>query len=333
MKLSTLILSWNARAQLRQCLASYHATTKGLDQEVIVLDNGSTDGSAAMVEREFPEVRLIVSKTNLGYAGGNNRAYAESSGAYVLLLNDDVVVPEHTVRALVHYLDSHPDAAGATCRLLNADGSTQYYYHRRLPTFGSLLASFLHTYGVKPNNPAARRYLMLDDDFTREQVMEQTAGTCLMLRRTAIETVGGLFDAERFPILLNDADLARRLWDRGLFVWLVPNVTLMHLRAQSTERLDPYLFRRIFLTAVVLYFGKHGTILEYLGAKLGITALLVAYAAGTALGVTHRYFAIPITDRRASLRQQWAIVRAVLADEHVSVASTTPHRSKAVSAR
>jgi hypothetical protein len=323
-KLSTLILSWNARETLRGCLRSYSETTGGLDQEIIVVDNGSTDGSAEMVRAEFPSVTLIESRVNLGYAGGNNQAYAKSRGEYILLLNDDVVVPPGTVPALVHYLDTHPNAAGATCRLVNPDGTTQRLYHRRLPGALDFLGSLLHTYGIAPRNRWAKRYLMLDEDFLHEQTIEQTAGTCLLLRRSAIDRSGGLFDAERFPILLNDTDLAKRLRDANLLVWLVPGVTLTHLRAQSTERLDPYLFRRIFLTAVVLYFGKHGTLPEYLLAKLGIALILSVYLAATAIGLTHRYFAIPVENRKRSLGEQWKILKAVLLDERVSVTAAAP---------
>lgn len=329
-KLSTLILSWNARENLRGCLTSYRATTAGIDQEILVLDNGSTDGSVAMIRKEFPNVRLIESPVNLGYAGGNNRLYAGSTGAYVLLLNDDVVAPPGTVATLVSYLDAHPEAAGATCRLLNPDGSTQHYYHRRLPNLGDFFASLLHTYGLRPNNARARKYLMLDDAFTHEQIIEQTAGTCLLLRRSALETAGGLFDEQRFPILLNDVDLAKRLWDAGLRVWLVPGITLTHLKSQSTDRLDPYLFRRIFLCAIVLYFGKHGSAAEYLAAKLGLAALLTAYLAATALGLTHRYFMVPITDHKESFQQQWGILKAVLTDERVSVTGALPQPRTAV---
>lgn len=323
-KLSTLILSWNAREQLRTCLTTYLATTTGLDQEVLVLDNASTDGSPEMVRREFPGIKLIRSDVNLGYAGGNNRAYAESSGDYVLLLNDDVVVPDGTIPALVRYLDAHLNAAGATCRLTNPDGSTQYYYHRRLPRAFTFLASMLHTYGLWRNNPYARRDLMLDNDFSREQAIEQTAGTCLMLRRSAVERVGGLFDAERFPILLNDVDLARRLADAKLWVWLVPGISLTHLKAQSTDRLEPYFFRQVFFSAMVLYFGKHGPLGAYVLTKLGLACLLAAYAGATALGLTRRYFMIPVTDRAASVRAQVSILKAVLTDERVSVATASP---------
>ncbi len=98
----------------------------------------------------------------------------------------------------------------------------------------------------------------------------------------------------------------------------------MHLKAQSTDRLDPYFFRRIFLSALVLYFGKHGPLAEYLVVKLGVSVLLLAYLAATALGLTRRYFAIPITDRTASLRSQRRILRAVLTDERVRIADATP---------
>jgi GT2 family glycosyltransferase len=324
-KLSTLVLSWNARDTLRQALTTYRATTAGIDQEVLVLDNASTDGSAEMVRREFPSVRLLQSPQNLGYAGGNNRLYAEASGEYVLLLNDDVVVPDGTIPALVRYLDAHPNAAGATCRLTNPDGSTQYYYHRRLPRALTFLTSMLHTYGLWRNNPYARRDLMLDNDFSREQVIEQTAGTCLLLRRSAIERVGGLFDAERFPILLNDVDLARRLADAKLWVWLVPGISLTHLKAQSTDRLEPYFFRQIFFSAMVLYFGKHGPLGAYVLTKLGLVVLLGGYLVATALGLTRRYFQVEVSDRWASLASQLRILRTVLTDERVTVVSASPH--------
>lgn len=307
--LSVLIVNWNTRDDLRRCLA---ALTRSITapHETIVVDNGSTDGSAELVRRDFPEVALIVNTHNVGYAAGNNQAFKRSQGPFLLLLNPDVELTAENVRALFDHFSGHAETAAACPRLVSTDGSTQYGYHRRHLTFPRLLASTLHTYGIWTNNRLARDYLMLDNTFGNPQPVEHPAAACLLIRRSTIEAAGGLFD-ERLPIFLNDVELSLRLRDAGLRVELVPT-SVRHAKSQSTDRLDPYLNRELFFRSILTIFRLHRRWTDYLLAKAALLIVLPSVLLITVLGVTRRYFLAPIVDRGESIRKQLRIIRSVL---------------------
>ncbi len=137
MDVSVLIVNWNTRDYLAKCLHSLRNAATGISYEVIVVDNASSDQSPAMVARDFPEVHLIASKENIGFARANNLAFSKSSGDYVLVMNPDCYLPEGALDGLLAFAKTHPDAGVISPRLLNPDGSIQEYYGR-IPTFYGL---------------------------------------------------------------------------------------------------------------------------------------------------------------------------------------------------
>lgn len=307
--LSVLIVTWQARARLEECLGSVNRAALDRPKEIIVVDNGSTDGTADLIAKRFPNFRLVRNAANRGFAAANNQAFASARGDYILLLNDDVVIKTDTLTTLVRWLDHHPQAGGVTCPFRNPDGSPQSGYQRQLPTLGRMIASFFHHY-LHLTTPTAKRFLGIGQAFGQQKIIEQPAATCLLLRRSAIERAGGLFD-ERFPIFFNDADLAHRLNTISLSVWLTPDTTITHRRAQSTERLDPYWAKQEFYRSLFLYWQKTGRRADLWFGRIFFTVFLGLLYLLTSLTLLSRYFETPITDRRQSLARQAHVIRAL----------------------
>jgi GT2 family glycosyltransferase len=219
------IVNWNTRDLLKACLQSVAAGMGRLRAKIVVVDNSSNDGSGAMLAREFPSVEAICNQANLGYAHGNNQALAVAQGRYFLLLNPDTVVRSLSIEQMADFLDAHPDVTGATCKLLNLDGSFQRYY-KRLPTWRYIAATHTFFRALFPDNRWAREFYMIDERFDLARPVEQPAAACLMLRRDRLPQEG-LFD-ERFPIFFNDIDLCRQLKDQGETIWFLPEPEVVH---------------------------------------------------------------------------------------------------------
>ncbi|MBI3114913.1 MAG: glycosyltransferase family 2 protein [Candidatus Kerfeldbacteria bacterium] len=314
MLLSVLIVNWNTRDALASCLAALLPALNGIEAEVIVVDNGSTDGSAQFARDSSPSVRLMENRENRGFAEANNQAFAQATGEFILLLNNDAVLRPSDVDQLLAPLRADATLGGTIPTLLNEDGSTQYGYHRRRATVLRLLGTMLHNGGLWPGNPWARAYLMLDDDLSRNQTVEEPAAACLLLRRRAIEDSGGLFDADRFPIHFNDADLAKRLTAHRWRVQLVSSVRVQHVGGKTVRRIDPYLlktFYQVSFIAFVRSFRPAPVTWLVKGVLLTLDAALLGF---TSLGLLHRFFGTPIEDRAASLRAQRQLLTAVAAE-------------------
>ena len=232
---SILIVNWNTRELVLSCLDSLPEAVGGSSREVIVVDNGSIDGSADALEKRH-EITLIRNSRNLGYAAAVNQAYRRSTGDFVLLLNSDVDLTPDALRALTHFLVEHPAAAGVAPLYVNPDGSPQPF-HFRFPTFTTTLAN--GSMAVRRLHPGStrllREYRMLDDDFSQPRPVPQPSASCLLLRRSFLPA-DHVFD-ERYPIFFNDVQLARSLARRGLLLWVTPNATVIHEAHASTRML------------------------------------------------------------------------------------------------
>jgi GT2 family glycosyltransferase len=249
---SIVVPSWNTCTLLDELLGSVARTTSRADCEVIVVDNGSADGSPDMVERTYPWVRLIRNAQNRGYAGGNNQGIAVARGRYVLLLGSDTVLRQGTVATLVAFLESHADAGAAACRLLNPDLSPQGSC-KRFPTLRDALFTYLSLYGL------TRSYTMHGFDFYKTQEVDQPAGTCLLLRRTLLDELHG-FD-ERYKILYTDVDLCQRIAAMGWKIYYVADTELIHHGSVST-RSAPAVVRLEMYQDILRYFRRHAGVVS-----------------------------------------------------------------------
>lgn len=237
MFVSILIVNWNTRERVLECLASLPPDTPGLSSEVIVVDNGSVDGSADAL-RENERIQLICNDRNVGYAAAVNQAYRRSSGEFVLLLNSDVVLPRDGLSSLAQFLSDRPDSAGVAPLYVNPDGSPQPF-HFRFPTFGMTLANGSPVVSklLPGSSKKLREYRMLDEDFSRPRPVPQPSASCLLLRRAFLPE-DRVFD-ERYPIFFNDVQLARSLAERDLTLWVTPDAQVVHAAHSSTRQLGP----------------------------------------------------------------------------------------------
>lgn len=234
---SIVIVSWNVRDLLRACLQSLPAAAgPDLQTEVIVVDNASTDGSAALVRAEFPAVRLLAATANQGFARANNRGIAAGRGRLVLLLNPDTEMRPGALAALVTWLDRHPAYGLAGPRLLNPDGSPQSS-RRRFPTLGTALVESTPVQALFPWLPVLRRYYVLDRSDDEEQEVDWVTGACMLARRTALAAAGG-FDPGYF-MYSEELDLCRRLRQAGWRIGYVPAAVVVHHGGQSSDQNIP----------------------------------------------------------------------------------------------
>lgn len=255
---SVIVLSWNARAEVLACVASLVEACQNLDHEIIVIDNASSDDSVTYL-KNLSGIHLIANKQNKGYAAGNNQGYALAKGDYILLLNQDTVVNQAAVTEMMNFLKTTSDYGAVTVKLLNQDGSTQYYMHRRFPKWYVLPLALLHKRWPSFRPKVVRDYLYLDNDFSHDFDIDQAAGSCVLLRRSALEQLGYLFDARRFPLYYNDVDLCRRLWQQGWLIRCLTTVTIMHLKGTSVRKLPRWRNTSLYLRAAWNYFTSSGT--------------------------------------------------------------------------
>jgi GT2 family glycosyltransferase len=246
--LSILIVNWNTRELVLKCLDSLPDNLGGVPCEIIVVDNGSSDGSAAALEGR-DEITLIRNAANLGFAAAVNQAYRRSTGDLVLLLNSDVELTPGALTSLERFLLKNPNAAGTAPLYINPDGSPQPF-HFRLPTFAMTLADGSGI--VRRLLPGSARlhdeYHMLDEDFSQPRPVPQPSASCLLLRRWFLPA-DEILD-ERYPIFFNDVQLARSLNNQGLLLWVIPEATVIHEAHASTRLLGPSA-KRQYLGSVI----------------------------------------------------------------------------------
>lgn len=232
--LSVVIVSWNVRDDLRECLQSLlHTEAPPLDMEVIVVDNASTDGTAEMVRREFQRVQLLVNDRNLGYTRANNIGIRLSRGKYILLLNPDTVVHKGALQALIACAEAHPEAGIIGAKLLNPDGSVQRSA-RSFPDIGAGLFRNTPLGRLFPQNPFVRRYLLADFGYDAVREVDWVSGAAMLVRREVFERIG-LLD-ERFWAYCEDVDLCWRAWQAGFKVLFCPDAVIVHKVGRSSDR-------------------------------------------------------------------------------------------------
>ena len=231
-RLAVVIVSHNSRDLLDACLASVraHAVVDGGEPEVWVVDNASSDGSAALVAERHPQVRLIKSHVNLGFSAANNLVLRRTSAQYVLALNPDCVLHPRTVPDLVALLDGHAEIGIAGCRLVRPDGTLDHAGRRSFPTIVGALGHFT-TVGRSDRAPAVlTQYRAVDSDGSGP--VDAVNGAFMLIRHQALEDVG-LFD-EGYWLYMEDLDLCFRFAQRDWTVWYEPSLTATHHKGASS---------------------------------------------------------------------------------------------------
>ena len=250
MKLSIVIVNYNVRAYLEECLQSVRKALEGIEGEVWVVDNNSQDDSVETLRRDYPWVRLVANTENMGFARANNLAIRQSQSDYVLLLNPDTVVEEPTLRGVLDFMDAHPEAGGAGVMMHNADGTLAPESRRGVPTpwvAGLKMLGF------------TKRYYMSHLPWDQPGRIDVISGAFCMLRRKALDQVG-LLD-EDFFMYGEDIDLSYRLLKGGWQNWYLP-FSITHYKGKSTQKTD-YRYVHIFYQAMLIFFRKHYSHLSF----------------------------------------------------------------------
>ena len=244
MKLSVVIVSYNVRSYLEQCLQSVQIALEGIEGEVFVVDNHSDDDSVVTVREKYPWVTLIENQENLGFAKANNQAIRQSQAEYVLLLNPDTVVAEDTLHGVLTFMDEHPKAGGAGVMMCYEDGSRAPESRRALPT---PWVAALKMLGF------TKRYYISHLPWDQPCRIEVISGAFCLLRHEALKTIG-LLD-EDFFMYGEDIDLSYRLLKGGWENWYLP-YSIIHYKGKSTQKSD-YRYVHVFYQAMLIFFQKH----------------------------------------------------------------------------
>ena len=225
MDISIVIVNWNTKELLLDCLASLYATVKELRFEVFLVDNASSDGSVEAVRAQYPQVNVIQNEKNLGFAVANNKALRVMQGKYALLLNSDTVLTDGAIAKLFTYLENHGELGMACGQLLNADGSKQ----NSIANFPSLLGLLCNETVLRLLWP--RRFPSKRQEYSAPIEVESCIGACLMVRKAAMEAVG-LLD-ERYFFFMEETDWAFAMLKGGWKSCFVPDARIYHLQGQS----------------------------------------------------------------------------------------------------
>ena len=261
--LGIVILNWNTRDLLRRCLETVYASQGEFTFQVVVVDNASTDDSAAMVRQEFPQAQLIVSPTNGGYSYGNNlglralgfkdKGRAPDAPRYGLLLNPDTEVPPDGLHDMIAFMDAQPKVGAAGPKLVLPDGSLDRACRRSFPT---PLISLYHFSGLAklfPNSPRFARYNMTYLPIDQEAEVDSVVGAYMQVRREAIEAVG-LLD-EVFFMYGEDLDWAYRIKNAGWSVVYHPQVAVKHVKRAASRQSQRAQLE--FWRAMLIFYRKH----------------------------------------------------------------------------
>ncbi|HET6953718.1 MAG TPA: glycosyltransferase family 2 protein [Acidimicrobiales bacterium] len=276
--LSIVVVSWNTRDELRECLRSTLDGLDGIAGEVVVVDNASADGSADMVAAEFPAARLVRNDDNLGFAGGCNTGLAIAGGRHLLLLNPDTVVVGDVLAATVRYLDDHPDVGAVGCRVLRPDGSVEPTCFRDPSVLNLLLA--LTGLAKLPRPRWFGRERMTDWQRDSERDVEVVTGCYLAVRREVVEGVGMLDDGYFF--CGEESDWCRQIRRAGWAVRFAPVGEIVHESGAAGRKLDHR--RELLLDAgLVRYAHKNDGPLAGRATWALLWAFAVTRGAGWAL--------------------------------------------------
>jgi len=253
-ELSIIIVNYNVRYYIQQALHSICRAVKNIDAEIIVVDNGSGDGSVQLIKREFPSVKLIRNKENAGFAKANNQAIKIAKGKIVALVNPDTLVREDTFNVCLNYLNSHDDVGAVGCKILNPDGSLQLACRRSFP---SPWVAFTKIAGLNALFPKSRlfgRYNLTYLDPDKAAEVEAISGSFMVVKKEAIDQAGML--DERFFMYGEDLDWCYRINSAGWKIVYLPDTEIIHYKGQSALE-APFDNLLVFNKAMLLFVKKH----------------------------------------------------------------------------
>ena len=293
MKLSIIIVNYNVKYFLEQCLHSVRKAIKGLDVEVFVVDNNSVDGSIEMLLNKFPEVQTIANKDNVGFSTANNQGIKIAKGQYVLLLNPDTIVEEDTFSKIVQFMDNHEEAGGLGVKMVDGKGNFLPESKRGLPTPS---VAFYKIFGLSrlfPKSKIFGKYHLgyLNKEETHE--IDILSGAFMLIRKSVLDKIG-LLD-ETFFMYGEDIDLSYRIIKAGYKNYYFPKTRIIHYKGESTKK-SSVNYVVVFYRAMAIFAKKH---FSAKNARLFSLLINLAVYFRAFLAIINRFFnriALPLTD-------------------------------------
>jgi GT2 family glycosyltransferase len=271
---SVVVVSFNTRDVLRECLLSVYRETGSLAVQVIVVDNASTDGSAAMIEQEFPQAVLVLSEVNLGFGGANNLGFKSALGRYIVLLNSDAFLTEGSLERSVAHMDARPQAGLGGGRLIGRDGSWQ----PSARMFPSVFSDLIVLSGLAARFPQSRFFGRADRTWANQMEaasVDWVPGAYSIIRAEALAATGP-FDP-RFFLYSEEVDLCKRIKQKEYEVWYWPDIAVVHVGGESSRQIRSLEFSKSGaqltlwrMRSTLLYYRKHHGLTAWLAMLLEI---------------------------------------------------------------
>ncbi|MFM7223231.1 MAG: glycosyltransferase family 2 protein [Bacteroidota bacterium] len=254
LKLSVIIVNYNVKRLLEQCLHSVLRAASGVEVEVWVVDNASTDDSKADLPPKFPEVKFIWNTVNVGFSKANNQVLPQATGEYILFLNPDTLLPEDTFKKCISFFEQQENCGALGVRMIDGSGKFLKESKRGFPSPWVSLCKMLQLYRLFPQSETFAKYYEGHLPEWQSNRVEVLSGAFMMLSQKALQKVQG-FD-ERFFMYGEDIDLSCRIQEAGLFNYYFPEITIIHYKGESTA-VKSLSYINHFYGAMELFAQKH----------------------------------------------------------------------------
>ena len=291
--LSIIIVNYNVKEFLEQCLISVQNALKGISAEILVIDNSSSDGSAELIQEKFPDIQITVNSKNAGFARASNQGLQIAQGEFIALLNPDTLVQEDTFSKMLDFFKAQPRAGMLGCKILNPDGSLQLACRRSFPTPWVAFTKLSGLSYLFPGNRFFGKYNLTYLDPDKSYEVEAISGSFMMLRRQVLEDVGNL--DESFFMYGEDLDWCFRIREQDWRVIYFPETQIIHFKGESSKRAQFDNLKQFYI-AMELFVKKHFK-RKYFFMPYWLLKAAIWFRAGISLFIKlMRYLAIPLTD-------------------------------------
>ncbi|MEO8512391.1 MAG: glycosyltransferase family 2 protein [Ignavibacteria bacterium] len=272
--ISVIIVTWNSEEELTACVNSVITASKGLDAELIIIDNNSSDNSFNIAGKiNYQKLHTLRNPENLGYTKAVNQGIRLAKGKYVLLLNPDTIVDEKSVKVMYDFLEKGMGYGACAPLMKNPDGTTQYSV-RNFPTYWHMFTEFSLLAYIFPKTKLFGGWKAKYMDYSKEQDIEQPMAAAFLIRRSLLADIGNM--DERFSMFFNDVDLCKKIYDSGFKIRLTPSSIVTHEHGSSIKK-DRARMIRVWNEDCGKYFEKHfgsGLLLLWLKINLKISGFI-----------------------------------------------------------